>query len=272
MAMNMLDIGSFLRSRRFLPRRSDRRIPVISELNLRGATGDFRLPSDPAYVVRHNRKSALGLSEKLYSDVTLTGYDAEAALFVEGTHREVSLVIETGGNPGATGVSVTGRWRHQSGRLWQDFIGSLPQPIASEIVREHSNRPMGVTVCLMCRPDAPGGISVAVDIWGAKGDGALRLDQAVLEEIPIHKKTVAAGSQTWSIAVIAAWSEEPRSNYRVLKLRLLSRTTRSVTLRVTSENLFVHHRRGEVAWIVRHLSACLEHPDEVEGDLECDLG
>ena len=71
---------------------------MILELGLQNATGDFRLPSDPAYVVRHNAKSPLGLSEKLYSAVTLTGHDAEAALFVEGSNREVSLVIETGGN------------------------------------------------------------------------------------------------------------------------------------------------------------------------------
>ena len=194
--MNMLfDIGSFLRSRRFLPRLGGRRTPVISGLNLQSATRNFRLPSDPAYVVRHNGKSPLGLAEKLYGAVTLTGQDAEVALFVEGSDRKVSLVIETGGDQGTSGVRVTGRWTHQSGRLFQDFIGSLPQPIASEIVREHSSKPIGVTVCLMCRPDAPGGSSVAVDIWGAKEEAALRLDQAV-EEMPIHKKTVAAGGRT----------------------------------------------------------------------------
>ena len=194
--MNILsDIDSYLSSLRFLPRLRGRRTPVISELNLQGVTGDFRLPGDPAYVVRYNAKSPLGLSEKLYSAVTLTGPPSEVALFVGGSRRKVSLVIETGGDTGAPGVSVTGRWTLQSGRLWQDFIGSLPQPIASEIVREHSNKPIGVTVCLMCGPDAPGGGSVAVDIWVAKEEAALRLDQAV-GEIPIHKKTVAAGGQT----------------------------------------------------------------------------
>jgi hypothetical protein len=166
--INTMSIWAQMRGK-FTGRSEQAGAPIIREPYRRGFDREFRLPTDPPYVIRINQRAPKGLQRKFREFVPIAGiaqpdWQHNATAFIAGAGRRVELLREAHNPADPNAVAVIGHWE-ESGTQRSGKLGYLPADVAEVIATNHAETPIGATVVVMYLPRDGRGAGIRLDLW-----------------------------------------------------------------------------------------------------------
>jgi hypothetical protein len=147
--------------------------PIIEDYHERGIGKEYRRPDDPAHVIRINQNQPKGSPRKLENYVEVTGvsqpeHRTSLESLIAGKERQITLERDPDNPHDPNAIKVIGHWMSKDSTGHTSQIGWVPKALASAVIKEVPDGPLGANIEAMFRPVSNKSAGIRISIWGPR--------------------------------------------------------------------------------------------------------